>query len=196
MMIKFPEENLEDNVEEVRLHSMKNGVCALCGYRMKSAPDPLPGSRQSAPGERIITAQPDESGLFDLTLSEEDLTALTNARVKTLLVRGQSGDTVIALDVAEMKAEAAENGASLSLELAEREDGSFFAGLVLSGKHGKRMPEGKGIRLRFYGETDRDTRFSVAPSDDETLSDVSADWEEDGYWSVPYVGEGTYFPIQ
>lgn len=185
-----------DSAEEVRPHSMKGGVCALCGYRTKVAPDPVGSSRQTTPGERIITAQPDDSGLFELTLSEEDLTALTNARVRTVLVRGKGGDAVIALDVAEMKAEAGATGANLTLELAEREDGSFFAGLYLNGSHGKQVPKETGVRLRFYRDSEEKTRFSVAPSDSETLSDVSADWNEAGYWSVPYVGEGTYFPLQ
>ena len=81
--------------------------------------------------------------------------------------------------------------------------GSHFFGnsrggrsLYLNGSHGKQVPKETGVRLRFYRDSEEKTRFSVAPSDSETLSDVSADWNEAGYWSVPYVGEGTYFPLQ
>ena len=42
-------EETVDNIEEIRPHSMKKGVCALCGYRQKTA---TVQDKRDAPGER------------------------------------------------------------------------------------------------------------------------------------------------
>ena len=183
-----------DNAEEIRPHSMKNGVCALCGYRLKNAAAVGAVSRASNPGERTMTAVPDENGLYVLTLSELDFTALSNAKVKTVLIWGETGQAVLALDVAAMGAQTREAGAPLLVEMEEREDESVFAGAFLV-KDGRRdRPEPGGITLRFYREKSENLRFTVVPSSVGQAEDAEAAWNEGGYWEVAYVGEGTYFP--
>ena len=186
-----------DNAEEIRPHTMKKGVCALCGYRQKAEETETRGTpRKSGPGERAITAQRDESGLYTLTLSQQDLAAFANARINTVLVLGKTGRVVVAINVAVIRKEAEKAGASVLLEMTEQEDGSFFAALFLVKGTQRSKPENAGISLRFYQDKKQEIRFSVAPSDTEQMAEADAAWNEEGYWAVPYVEEGTYFPLQ
>ena len=186
-----------DNAEEIRPHSMKKGACVLCGYRPKAkAPEERP---TDAPGEMTIIAQEDDSadGLLTLTLTNTDLYEMETASVSTVLVRGRTGDTAVALVVPDVLGQTEQAGADLYLQLAEREDGSFFAGLYLvSGPGEKTEPEDEGISLRFYRQNLSNVRVSLAPADEDTLIEAEGVWNEKGYWSVPYVEEGTYFLLQ
>ena len=183
-----------DNAEELRPHSIKKGVCALCGYRQKTQ---AAQTYRDNPGERTLIAQEDTDGLFVLTLTRQDLAALSNARVETALVRAEKGTAVVALDVEEIRAEVSREEASLSLEMAEREDGSFFAALhLVSGSREPVEPEGEGVTLRFYPGKKAKLRFALAPADRDALTELESVWHEDGYWSVPYITEGTYFLLQ
>ena len=185
------------NAEETRPHSMKKGTCALCGYRKKAGPSPERPT--DAPGEWTINAQDDggAEGVLDLTLTNDDLFEMVKANVSTVLVRGKSGDAAVALDVTEVLDRIEETGADLYLQMAEREDGSFFAGLYLvSGTGSRTEAEDVGICLRFYREIRSDVRVSLAPADEDTLIEAPGEWNEKGYWSVPYLEEGTYFLLQ
>ena len=189
-----------DNVgsaEEIRPHSMKKGVCALCGYRTRVRE--LPNQPDDLPGERTIFAQEDENadGLLTLKLTGTDLTALERANITTVLVRGKTGIAAIALKVPEVRVQTEKDGTYLYMELAEREDGSFFAGLFLVKEPGDRVaPEDNGISLRFYQETKSNVRVSLSPVDTDRLVETEGIWDEHGYWSVPYLQEGTYFFLQ
>lgn len=183
-----------NNAEETRPHSMKKGACALCGYRTKTKA--APDRSADAPGERTIIAQEDggTEGLLTLTLTNRDLADMVSANVSTILVRGKSGDAAVALDVTEVLDSIGQTGAALYLQLAEREDGSFFACLYLvSGSGDRFLPEDAGIFLRFYRQSRSDVRVSLAPADTDTLIEAPGVWNEKGYWSVPYLEEGTYF---
>lgn len=186
-----------DYKEELRPHSMKRGQCALCGYCDKT------WTRQDQPkdaaGERTLYAQEDQhtEGLMFLTLSREDLIALNNSNVSVALVRGSNGSVAIALDVKSILTQSRAAEADLYLELAEREDGSCFAGVVLVSESGEEIdPEGEGISLRFYRETYSDVRVSLAPVANGTIVETTGVWDEHGYWSVQYQEEGTYFILQ
>ena len=186
--------------EEIRPHSMKKGVCVLCGFRSKARAAELQRQPEDLPGERTIYAQADEQsdGLLTLTLSGADLTALERANVTTALIRGETGIAAIALKVPEIRAQTEKTGANLYIELEERDDGSFFVGLFLVGEPGEKSePEDQGISLRFYQETRADVRISLVPADDEELVETEGVvWDEHGYWSVPYLEEGTYFLLK
>ena len=181
--------------EEVRPHSMKNGVCALCGYRGKTqAPRE---ARTDVPGERTIYAEADAEDLLTITLSCDDLLALRNANVTTALVRGAAGDAAIALDVRETLLQLEATDSVLYMEMAEREDGSVFAGLYLvTGPGPRQEPDDAGITLRFYQPVRSEIRVSLAPVDADTLLNTEITWNERGYWSVPYTREGTYFLLR
>ena len=189
-----------DMAEEIRPHSMKKGVCALCGFRSKARAAETMKTPEDLPGERTIFAQADETseGLLTLTLTGADLTALERANVTTAIIRGETGTAAIALKVPEIRVQTEQTGASLYIELAEREDGSFFAGLYLVGEPGERSePEDQGITLRFYQETRADVRITLVPVDEEALVETEGVvWDEHGYWSVPDLEEGTYFLLQ
>ena len=77
--------------------------------------------RKDDPGERTLFAQEDGEieGLLFLTLSREDLTALNNSNVTTALIRGNSGNVAIALEVKKVLTQTWEAEADLYLELAE-----------------------------------------------------------------------------
>lgn len=184
------------NAEEIRPHSMKKGACALCGYREKTktvAPRP-----SDAPGEYTIIAQDDGTadGLLVLTLTDEDLTRMKKENVSTILVRGKNGDAAVALDVTDLLDRISQTGADLFLQLAERQDGSLFANLNLIGPGKWTVPANTGVTLRFYRSDRSEVRPSVAPSDGEYLIGVLGVWNDDGYWTIPYTEEGTYFLLQ
>ena len=186
-----------NNAEEIRAHSMKKGVCALCGFRQATRAEER--SSADTPEERTIFAQKDRNAgdLLTLTLSRTELTALEDANVSTVLIRGKDGSAAIALGVTDALTQTETTGADLYMELAEREDGSFFAGLYLiSGPGGLRVPEEKGVTLRFYREGKTKVRVSVAPADSDMLVETESVWNERGYWSVKYLKEGTYFILQ
>ena len=187
------EETVTD-AEEVRPHSMKKGVCALCGYRAQTE---AKQDKKDAPGERTLMAQSDGSGVLFLTLTEQDLAALENAKVKTLLVRGEHGKAVVAVDVREIRQEARREAASFSIEMAEREDGSLFAGLSLSNAPGRKDElDIEGVTLRFYGDKDEEVRIVLDPTDGDRLTETEGKWDDNGYWFVPYVSEGNYVMIR
>ncbi len=187
-------EETVDNAEEIRPHSMKKGVCALCGYR---APTEAKQEKRDAPGERTLAAQPDGNGLLFLTLTEQDLAALENAKVRTILVRGEHGKAVVAVDVKEIRQETRREAASFSIEMAEQEDGSLFAGLSLSNAPGRKDElDIEGVTLRFYGEKDEDLRVALDPTDGDRLTETDCEWNDSGYWFVPYVSEGNYIVIR
>ena len=187
------EETVND-AEEVRPHSMKKGVCALCGYRAQTE---TKQDKKDAPGERTLVAQSDGSGILFLTLTEQDLAALENAKVKTLLVRGEHGNAVVAVDVREIRQEARREAASFTIEMAEQEDGSLFAGLSLSNAPGRKDElDIEGVTLRFYGEKDEEVRIVLDPTDGDPLTETEGEWDDNGYWFVPYVSEGNYVVIR
>ena len=175
-------------------HSMKKGVCALCGYRTQTE---AKQDKRDAPGERTLIAQPDGNGLFFLTLTEQDLVALENAKVKTLLVRGEHGKAVVAVNVKEIRQEVGREAASFSIELSEREDGSLFVGLSLSNTPGRKEElDIDGVTLRFYADRTPDLKIALNPTDGNSLTETDGTWDENGYWTVPYMSEGNYLLIR
>ena len=187
-------EETVDNAEEIRPHSMKKGVCALCGYR---APTEAKQEKRDAPGERTLAAQPDGNGLLFLTLTEQDLAALENAKVRTILVRGEHGKAVVAVDVKEIRQETGREAASFSIEMAEQEDGSLFAGLSLSNAPGRKDElDIEGVTLRFYEDKAPALKIALDPTDGDPLTEADGVWNEAGYWTVPYVSEGYYLVVK
>ena len=188
------------DAEEIRSHRMKNGTCALCGYKDKSGQSgKAKETPANMPDERIIIATEDEEteGLMNLTLTGEELYALSREGVSVVLVKGTADDTAVALDVPDMLKQTEFLGADLYVELAEREDGSLFAGTFLVEDSGTRNePDRAGITLRFYRQSKADVRISLAPVGEDDLIETEGIWNEKGYWSVPYLQEGTYFLLQ
>ena len=128
------------------------------------------------------------------TLSPADLTELENEQVQVVIVRPENGDAAIALPVQEVLTQTEKTGTDLYLQMAEREDGSFFAGLYLVSGSEWTEPEDDGITLRFYQKTKVNVRVSMAPADTDQLVETQGEWNDKGYyWAVPYVAEGTYF---
>ncbi len=187
-----------DNTEEIRPHSMKKGVCALCGY--KSDDKTKEASQTDDTGERIIIIREETDTaeeLLTLTLTGAELDEMEKANISTAVIRGETGNGAIALDVKEMHDQTERAGADLYVHMAERKDGSLFAGLFLVSDPGNRTePDYSGISLRFYVQTRSKIRVSMAPADADTLIETESVWNEKGYWSVPYIAEGTYFLLQ
>lgn len=179
-----------DNAEEIRPHSFKKGVCALCGYQQAAQADQ---EFRDAPGERTMIAQPDGNGMLFVTLTELDLNALEKASVETLLIRGEMGKAAVAVDVPFFRSEVEEEQASLSVEMSEQEDGSLFAGLSLSTAPGKteELADTEGVMIRFYQEENPVPRVIFAGEDQE-IRETEISWQEEGYWAVPYMEEGSY----
>lgn len=188
------------NAEEVRPHRMKNGACVLCGFKDKSGQtNKAKETPAKTPGERIIIATEDKDadGLMNLTLTGEDLVLLSGEGVNIVLVKSRAGDAAVALNVPDVLRQTEPLGADLYLELAEREDGSLFAGMFLVEDSGDRsQPGSDGITLRFYRQSKADVRISLAPVGEDDLIETDGVWNEKGYWSVPYLQEGTYFLLQ
>ena len=184
----------DPDAEEIRPHSMKSGVCALCGYRDHNhATLTVP---EDLPGEKTLFAQEDEGtdGLLALALSDEDFIALQNANISTALIRGETGTAVIALDVRQTLVQMKTTESALSAEMAEREDGSLYASVYLmAASEEPRLPEEGSAAIRFYQDTEADVRVALAPADTDDLLEIESTWNEHGYWTVPYTEEGTYF---
>lgn len=185
--------------EEIRSHSTKNGVCALCGYSKETltVPERKPAAEKT--GEKTIYARKDEivEDLQTLTISSNELSAIKDSGTSTLLIRGNSGSAAIALKVTDILAQTKAEDEELYLELAEREDGSLFANLYLVSASGERRKlSGDGITLRVYQENCSGVRASVVPADSDQMMETEAEWDGSGYWSIQYLEEGTYFILQ
>ncbi len=179
-----------NEAEEIRPHSFKKGVCALCGYQQAAQSSSV---LQDTPGERTMMAQPDGSGLLFLTLTEQDLSALEKARVSTLLIRGETGKAVIAMDVPYFCKEIEGEQASLSVEMVEEEDGSLIAGLTMNIAPGRtqELESPKGVTLRFYQLPDPPLRI-IFSGKGQDVFEPEVTWDSAGFWSVPYQEEGAY----
>ena len=187
-----------DYAEEIRPHSMKNGVCVLCGFHREVQAEPVsrPAGRSE---EQTLYARQDTSvkDLQTLTLSSEDLSAVKASGASVLLIRGENGSAAIALGVADILAQAEAEDADLYLELAEREDSSLFAGLYLVSASGERRElSGDGVTLRLYQENRPGIRASVVTADSDMLVETEVEWDGNGYWTIQYLEEGTYFILQ
>ena len=103
-----------DIEQEYRPHTMKRGVCVLCGYHEQpSEPTAAP---EDIPGERTLFAgQAADDDVLSLTLTYDDLSALNSAKVNTVLVKGKKGSAAIALNVADMMTQTRKTGGSLYL---------------------------------------------------------------------------------
>lgn len=192
---------IEEDVyaEEIRPHTFKNNVCALCGYRRRAEKaTEAPATEAPAAGtETTIYAESGDAGVPGVTLTDADLQTLEDSGVATLVVRdGKSSGAAVALNVRRMRAQTWNAGMDLRLDLLEREDGSFFTGLWLT-RDGKeqRMPDKAGVTLRFYQPQTPPLKVSLSPSDTDTLVETDSAWNDKGYWTVPYQAEGTYFPL-
>ena len=185
------------NAEEIRSHSMKKGVCVLCGYQEPvRAEEPQPADRS---GEETIVAREDKStvGLVSTSLSEAELSKLNSEGVSTVLIRGKKGSAAVVVNVKEALAQTESTNSDLVLEIAERDDGSAFVGLYLVSASGKRTRAGNGeVSVRLYRERKGDVRVSVAPADADMLQESKGTWNDQGYWSVPYTTDGTYFLLE
>lgn len=179
-----------NEAEEIRPHSFKKGVCALCGYQQAAQSSSV---LQDTPGERTMMAQPDGSGLLFLTLTEQDLSALEKARVSTLLIRGETGKAVIAMDVPYFCKEIEGEQASLSVEMVEEEDGSLIAGLTMNTAPGRtqELESPRGVTLRFYQQPDPPLRILFSGKGQDVF-EPEVTWDSAGFWSVPYQEEGAY----
>ena len=187
-----------NHAEEIRSHSKKNGVCALCGYSEETRTEPAGKPAAEKSGEKTIYARKDKvvEDLQTLTISSNELTAIKDSGTSTLLIRGNSGSAAIALKVTDILAQTETEDETLYLELAEREDGCLFASLYLVSASGERRKlTGDGITLRVYQENCSGIRASVAPADSDLLVETEAEWDG-GYWSIQYLEEGTYFILQ
>ena len=188
--------NVETNTyaQQLRPHTFKNDVCALCGFRRD--PQSVLPAMADENGERTVFAvEQEESGLLTLTLTDAEMSGMESDQVTTLVVRDEAGSAAIAMDVAEVRAAMKTAGADLYMELLEREDDSFFAGLHLvpAGEEEMRDPACEGITLRFYRAESPALKVSLSPVDSDVLVEAQSEWDENGYWSVPYLEEGTYF---
>ena len=185
-----------DIEQEYRPHTMKRGVCVLCGYH-EQASEPT-AAPEDIPGERTLYAgQASDEDMLSLTLTYDDLSALNSAKVNTVLVKGKKGSAAIALNVADMMTQTRKTGGSLYLMLAEQEDKSLFAGLYLViDSNTREEPDGEGISLRFYQENRADVQVSLVLADSDEPVKTETVWNENGYWSVQYLEEGTYMILR
>ena len=185
------------NAEEIRSHSMKKGACVLCGYRAPVKTEEPRKADRSGTETIVIRENGSRDGVISLTLSEAELSELNKNGVSTILARGKDGGAAFVLNVKEALAQAKTADASLVLEMAEREDGSVFAGMYLLSAAGKRIQaERSGATLRLYRDKKAGQRVSVALPDSEVLTETQGVWDDRGFWSVPYLNEGTYFILQ
>ena len=128
-----------NNADEIRPHSFKKGVCALCGYQQAARSSSV---SQDAPG-----------------FAEE--------------VEGEQ--------------------ASLSVEMAEQEDGSLFAAMVMNTAPGKaqELESPKGVTLRFYQQPEPALRV-IFSGKGQDIFEPEVTWDSAAYWFVPYQREGSY----
>lgn len=193
----------EASAEEIRPHTIRGGVCALCGWRAPAQVTAAP-LWPDAPGEKTVLPSRDDAGVETITLYEQDFSSLLGQQIVTLLVRGESGRAAVALDVEEILSRLDEPGADLILEMVELEDGSLFVSLLLDAEPLLPGEEANPASLRFYAANHASfARVALTlPDQQGTLIEADGAWSEGhppespGFWFVPYQAEGTYILLQ
>lgn len=190
-----------DNAEEIRPHSMKKGVCALCGYREPT--EAVEQQENDRPGERTLIATPGEDTFFSMTLTQDDFTALEIAHVNTAVVRGENWDSAVALSVKDIRDYLTAQEDPLFVEMTEQQDGSLFVSMrPVTIPFSNTESGAKPVTLRFYRSHDPALRVTFAPLEDDELTEMTAAWQDPsddsgkGFWFVPYLRDGTYIPLQ
>ncbi len=108
----------------------------------------------------------------------------------------RSPGAAVALNVSDLLGRIGQYDMDLLLQLAERPDGSLFANLNLVGPGKWTVPADTGVTLRFSRSDRTEVRPSVTPTAGEFMIGVLGVWNDDGYWTIPYTEEGTYFLLQ
>lgn len=179
--------------EEIRPHSMKRGVCVLCGYQapVRNSPD-----AEDLPGEQSVYAfaNAEIPDIWALTLTCRELGFLEQEGVQTALIRADDPavTAAVALDVAGVLEQARPAESDLNIAFAERSDGSVFASVRLDPPAD---PEAEltGVTLRLYRPETEEVRAAVAPANGSELLETEILRDAAGFWSVAYAEEGTYF---
>ena len=187
-----------ENAEEIREHTIRNGRCALCGYR-QTKPDEPETYVGSEPGEQVLEAKKDDdASLWQLSVTGEEVEQLRSQQVQTALIRG--GEMALVFSVDDLCQQMNEAGAQLEITVEMREDQSFFlsAGLLNAGE--EQQTELKGYEkcsLRVYRPADPPLILVWISPEDELL-ELPATWVqpkengEEGYWMIPWPGSGNF----
>ena len=165
-------EETRDQVEEKRNHIFRNGVCAMCDF-----PQPV-----------IV-----------LIYTKEDIEECIEKQMDTLLLRPEGSPAAIAVPTAallEMLANTPDQ--AFRAELQPRSDDSFYAMLYLVESNADLNPFSlEGTEVRFYIRNDTPT-ITYTPADGKAIETetefVDNTTPSQRYWTVPFIGNGTYKP--
>ena len=193
-----------NNAEELHTHTIRNGRCALCGYRLPVAGDETI-QEEEVFGEMVLGALRDQekSDIWRLSVSADDLDAMLRLGVETALIRGENMETAFAFSVTPLANLLKTRKEPLEVTMEARDDGSFFisAGFVAEadsqGEPSQAdVPASEICFLRFYrSENPSITLLWTSPEND--LRELALTWtpptqEIAGYWSIPWPGTGNY----
>ena len=173
------------DAEQIRYHTFRKGKCALCGEPKPAEPDP---SRETV----FVPAAAEGDSFLRLTVTEAELSVLEKENIGTLLVRPDGASAAAALPVYALRSELAEAGATLEIAMQLREDGSVQVILTLQSENGTAAPRAEGAAVRMYRDGAESLKAAFLAADGESPVSAEAVRREDGWWEIPWQGNGTY----
>jgi len=188
----------QEQVEEVRDHTIRNGKCALCGYRVPKDED-LPVTAEDIPGEATLRADKvEESRQWELSITKEELEDLKKDQVQTALIRGAEMEAGFVFSIDNVCGQMKTAGMHLMVTMEKREenDYSLFARLLdASGEEDPAVFE--QCFLRFYQPKEPPLTL-VWTSPENELKEIAGIWfepgqdGEEGFWAFPWPGSGSF----
>ena len=199
-----------ENAESLRPHSFKKGVCVLCGQLQTGAEDLPELMDRDAPGEHTVTlpwsagAAPEERRML-IALTEKDLNSMAIDEISLVILRPETGDAAIALDVPSLRSELAGQGGdfAVSVEMSPAGNGELFTAVFVASPSEdpaaepgsldfvRDIADKSSVILRFYG------RYAVAPVVQSVETGAKVEAEQvlreppmESFWQAPWPGSG------
>ena len=171
-------------------HTFRRGQCVLCGYEKKET------LGKELPVERIFLLPVNEEtpNQFFCSLTGQDL---EDAAADILVLQPEDCEAAIALQTEPLWEEMNRTGSTLTAEIESPGAGEVNAFVRLYTAEGlETFPTAEQLSLRIYNDEEGETLpvTYTDPEGEETEAEAArvTPEEADPYWSVTWLGEGTY----
>lgn len=181
---------VERDAETTFPHVFRRDRCVLCGYERKGIP------AEELPVERIFLLPVNEEtpNQFFCILTGQDL---EDAAADILVLRPEDCEAAIALQTEPLWEEMNRTGSTLTAEIESPGAGEVNAFVRLYTAEGvETFPTAEQLSLRIYNDEEGETLPVTYTDPEGEMTEAEAPRvtpeESDPYWSVTWLGDGTY----
>ena len=175
----------EEDAQEINPHIFRKGRCVLCGRESLAA---------AAARETVIDLIPAE-GMENVYTAALDAAALADA-TELVVLRTEALNVAVVMETDELKAMLERTGTSLAATFTGKEgERSADIALAFLDADGKAMeetaPDPQWTSMRIWCKRTISPRVSFVNTEGEA-SEVQPAWSDAGYYTVPWMGNGSY----